>query len=101
MEESGGEPHFLSLCPRAGPEVLKAAHVPHGRGCGLLGPSVEYIGSGVSESRSAPASLSVPDPQPAGSSVSGASGPVGHLGLSLLELGAEVLVRAQDYLMSI
>lgn len=49
------------------------------------------VGSGPS---SAPASLSAPDPHPAGSSVTGASELVGQWGLSLQELGTEVLVRS-------
>lgn len=86
---------------RAGPfPALKAAHLPHSCGFGPRGPSVEKTGSVGSGPSSAPASLSVPDPHPAGSSVTGASEPVGQLGLSLPELGTEVLVSVQADLTS-
>eukprot|EP00069_Balaena_mysticetus_P021777 bmy_13794T0 len=77
--------------PAAGPLLIPAAlvHPPCGFGCGPPGPPVGWCGSAGPGSRSAPASLSASGPPPAGSSVSGASGPVGQLGLSWLELGEE------------
>lgn len=107
MEEPGREPCSPSLWPQecAQPQsrplwyqALNDARLPHDCGCGPLGPSAEQSGSVVSEPRSAPASLSASDPHPAGSCASGASEPVGQLGLSLLELGAEEPVRLQAYL---
>lgn len=84
-----GCPH--SCLPRAGPFFIPAAlaHPPGGSGCGPRGPRVVWCGSAGPVPKPAAASLSAPGPPPAGSSVSGASGPVGRVGPSCLELGEE------------